>query len=117
MLLHHRFLSRASYRWSRTLVHIRAKASTPKTFIPSPEQLRIVEACAHSNVWVSARPGSGKTTTVKAILEDNPSIPMIHITYSKQLQLKHQTPLNPTASPMCTLFIGEQFINLIPRIA
>ncbi|CAG8676607.1 687_t:CDS:2, partial [Acaulospora colombiana] len=66
-----------------------------QAFTPSKEQDDIVKACATSNVMVSARPGSGKTTTIKAILQDNPSTSMVVITYSKRLQVDTLNKLMP----------------------
>jgi type IV secretory pathway ATPase VirB11/archaellum biosynthesis ATPase len=59
----------------------------PRGFVPSPAQKAIVEACKTHNVMVSARPGSGKTTTAEAIVQANPSTRIAVITYSKRLQL------------------------------
>ncbi|PVG00448.1 P-loop containing nucleoside triphosphate hydrolase protein, partial [Serendipita vermifera] len=75
-------------------------------FTPSPEQHSIVKACATSNVMVSARPGSGKTTTVEAILQDNPRTSMIVLTYSKRLQLDTLDALKPYGFEQVYTFHG-----------
>jgi superfamily II DNA or RNA helicase len=64
-----------------TSFHDRLKSSNP-----SLEQQAIVEALKHSNVIVSARPGSGKTATAKAVVAANPNSPTLILTYSKRLQ-------------------------------
>jgi superfamily II DNA or RNA helicase len=53
---------------------------------PSSEQKAVVDALRDSNVIVSARPGSGKTTTAKAVVEANPESRILILTYSKRLQ-------------------------------
>ncbi|KZT26156.1 P-loop containing nucleoside triphosphate hydrolase protein [Neolentinus lepideus HHB14362 ss-1] len=56
-------------------------------FTASPEQSAIVDRCRTHNVVVSAKPGSGKTTTAGAIAEAFQDSPIIALTYSKRLQL------------------------------
>lgn len=64
-----------------------------RSFIPSPEQAAIVQHCELHNVMVSARPGSGKTSTAEALVRANPSVPIAVVTYSKRLQLATQLRL------------------------
>lgn len=59
---------------------------------PSPEQAAIVDAVIHrKSVVVDAVAGSGKTTTVKFILERWPQAKILLITYSKRLRLELKT--------------------------
>ncbi|UKZ54234.1 hypothetical protein TrVGV298_008041 [Trichoderma virens] len=59
-----------------------------KPFIPSPEQLKVVQLCAEQNVVVSARPGSGKTATAEAIVAAYPHLRTGAFVYTKLLQLE-----------------------------
>jgi superfamily II DNA or RNA helicase len=56
-----------------------------RNFVPSPEQLDIVDLLQTHNVVVSARPGAGKTATAQAIMAANPGLRILIITYSKRL--------------------------------
>ncbi|KAH9889653.1 P-loop containing nucleoside triphosphate hydrolase protein [Xylariomycetidae sp. FL2044] len=56
--------------------------------MPFAEQKAVVELSRTRNVVVSARPGSGKTATAKAIVDANPGKRVVVITYSKRLQLE-----------------------------
>ena len=59
----------------------------PKTsFLPSLEQIKVINALKTHNVVVSARPGAGKTATIEALVQENPDVPVAVITYSKHLQ-------------------------------
>ncbi len=55
---------------------------------PSKEQKRIVEKLANRNITVSAVPGSGKTTTIKFVVEKYPDKNIWVLTYSKKLQIE-----------------------------
>ncbi|RSM04302.1 hypothetical protein CEP52_006880 [Fusarium oligoseptatum] len=62
----------------------------PKTppFAPSDDQQKIAKLCRTENVVVSARPGSGKTSTAEAIVAAHPDLRVLVLTYSKRLQLE-----------------------------
>ncbi len=62
-------------------------APNRRVFVPSAEQLAVVELCSLQNVVVSARPGAGKTATAEAIVAADPTRPIAVLTYSKRLQL------------------------------
>lgn len=64
------------------------------TLQPTEEQMCIVESLRTDNVWVKAVPGSGKTTTIKFIIGDNPERRILVLTYSKTLQIDTQKSLN-----------------------
>jgi hypothetical protein len=78
--------------------------STRRVFVPSTDQIAIVETCKTKNVVVSAVPGAGasreflirsattqrdagKTATAEALAQANPGVPIAVVTYSKRLQL------------------------------
>ncbi|EJD47873.1 P-loop containing nucleoside triphosphate hydrolase protein [Auricularia subglabra TFB-10046 SS5] len=62
-------------------------------FVPSPEQLAVIQHCEAHNVMVSARPGAGKTATAQALVQANQDAPIAVVTYSKRLQLETQQRL------------------------
>lgn len=64
-----------------------------RTFVASREQADVVQQCQLHNVMVSARPGSGKTTTAEALVRAHPGVPIAVVTYSKRLQLATQLRL------------------------
>lgn len=70
--------------------HVRLKSSSIE---PSSKQKEIVEALGNNNVIVSARPGSGKTATAKAVVVANPDSRTLILTYSKRLQEETQDEL------------------------
>lgn len=64
-------------------------------FIPSAQQLLVVDAIKKNyNVVVEARPGSGKTATVEAIVVSNPDMHIAVLTFSRRLR-------NETAERLC----------------
>ncbi|KAI8665850.1 DNA helicase [Fusarium keratoplasticum] len=73
-----------SFTHTPTLQRQRKKAP----FTPSREQKRVAKLCRTKNVVVSARPGSGKTTTAEAIIAAHPDLRVLVLTYSKRLQLE-----------------------------
>jgi superfamily II DNA or RNA helicase len=75
---------------TRVSFHVRLKSSSRD---PSPKQKAVVEALRNSNVIVSARPGSGKTATAKAVVAANPDSPTLILTYSKRLKADTKTKL------------------------
>ncbi|RSL56770.1 hypothetical protein CEP54_008652 [Fusarium duplospermum] len=58
------------------------------SFTPSDDQHKIAKLCRTENVVVSARPGSGKTSTAEAIIAAHPDLRVLVLTYSKRLQLE-----------------------------
>ncbi|RSM19101.1 hypothetical protein CDV31_002022 [Fusarium ambrosium] len=64
-------------------------------FTPSEDQENIAKLCRTENVIVSARPGSGKTSTAEAIIAAYPDLRVLVLTYSKRLQLETLRRLRP----------------------
>ncbi|KAJ4207052.1 hypothetical protein NW759_014050 [Fusarium solani] len=65
------------------------------TFIPSDDQQKIAKLCRTENVVVSARPGSGKTSTAEAIIAAHLDLRVLVLTYSKRLQLETLRRIRP----------------------
>jgi len=59
----------------------------------SDVQKGIVEALKMSNVIVSARPGSGKTTTAGLVVKANPESKVLILTYSRRLKMRTEKEL------------------------
>ncbi|KAJ4257923.1 hypothetical protein NW757_003551 [Fusarium falciforme] len=64
-------------------------------FTPSDDQLKIAKLCRTENVVVSARPGSGKTSTTEAIIAAHLDLRVLVLTHSKRLQLETLRRLRP----------------------
>ncbi|EEU36932.1 uncharacterized protein NECHADRAFT_81082 [Fusarium vanettenii 77-13-4] len=64
-------------------------------FAPSEKQHRIAKLCRTKNVVVSARPGSGKTATVEAIIAANPDKRICALAFSRSLQQETSQRLGP----------------------
>ena len=89
-------------------------------FVPSDEQRAIASLSSTQNVLVSARPGSGKTATVEAIVSAHPDKRTATLLYSKQLQVETASRLKPYAN--CSVFTfhgmaGRLFGSLVPNDA
>jgi DNA polymerase III epsilon subunit-like protein len=59
---------------------------TEPDFVPSEEQMEIVNICGKYNTIVNAVPGSGKTTTCFAISDAYPDERILLLTYSRSLK-------------------------------
>ncbi|EPE08939.1 p-loop containing nucleoside triphosphate hydrolase protein [Ophiostoma piceae UAMH 11346] len=75
---------------------------TSSLFDPSDEQRAIASLSSTQNVLVSARPGSGKTATVEAIVSAHPDKRTATLLYSKQLQIETASRLRPYTN--CSVF-------------
>jgi superfamily II DNA or RNA helicase len=77
------------------ILHVRRNSSLASlSFTPSKEQLEIVEACKTHNCIISARPGSGKTSTAEVLVHENRDKKTLILTYSKRLQLSTSDKLS-----------------------
>ncbi|KAL2890371.1 hypothetical protein HOO65_020913 [Ceratocystis lukuohia] len=73
-------------------------------FVPSEEQKRIVELSKDHNVLVSARPGSGKTSTAEALVAGaGPSERIAILTYSRRLCVETKKRLEKYSSSCSVL--------------
>lgn len=71
-------------------------------FTPSEDQQKIAKLCRTQNVVVSARPGSGKTSTAEAIIAAHPDLTVLVLTYSKRLHLETLRRIRPY--PNCEVY-------------
>ncbi|KAI1499856.1 P-loop containing nucleoside triphosphate hydrolase protein [Biscogniauxia marginata] len=100
-----RALCRPVYRGFMAYARLQRKTHQ-QPFIPSLEQKRIAEASRTMNVVVSALPGSGKTATIWAILQENPTARLLSFVYNRSLQKEMRERFKEY--PMCVFCTWHQ---------